>query len=487
MRDEGKARPHWPSPRRSSRGSSLALDIGARIHIARVACKMTQQRLAEPGFSKRAISSIERGKRIPSLGALTVFARRLGVPVAYLLGELDLDVSVLKEQRIPLFPSYDLSTALREEEAQLRLSQAEQFVRQDQPAEAWEVLGGRAEPSEAWPLLVRPTWFWLAGWTLFLLDRSTEAIQCLKQGVDVAEYLRRRASKADYARWDEMIERLYCFLGVAYCALDEQIVAFLHHRRGLGAIEQGLIRDPELKLWIYKGLGNEYFAFARYDEAISAYQMALRYARQSTNKRQHGYAAWGLAVTYQQQDDLFRAKTSYQEALLALGEHGNLHPLARLRAALGMLLVSLREYEEAEKHLQRSLESARRLNDDALRGLALAGFASLYWARRELEQATQAAREGLPLVQQGKDYRSMAHLYLVISSVSLARHDFLAAEEAFQAAVRVGKESFDRDLMSQVCQHYGRFLSEQARFQEAYQVLLFSGPTYVNGQLGEQR
>ena len=48
---------------------------------------MTQTELGWP-LTKGFISEVERGRSLPSLGALVLMAQRLDVPVSYLLGEV---------------------------------------------------------------------------------------------------------------------------------------------------------------------------------------------------------------------------------------------------------------------------------------------------------------------------------------------------------------------------------------------------------------
>jgi HTH-type transcriptional regulator, quorum sensing regulator NprR len=58
-----------------------------------VAARLTQQEVAGGHFSKSYISAIERGKMTPSVPALEYLAGRLQVPLAYLLGETELNQS----------------------------------------------------------------------------------------------------------------------------------------------------------------------------------------------------------------------------------------------------------------------------------------------------------------------------------------------------------------------------------------------------------
>lgn len=81
-----------PSPPVTDAASPLALrqSLGERVRVARAAAHLTQGELAGQTYSKSYISAVERGKMLPSLSALRLLAERLGVPLAYFLGEGDL-------------------------------------------------------------------------------------------------------------------------------------------------------------------------------------------------------------------------------------------------------------------------------------------------------------------------------------------------------------------------------------------------------------
>lgn len=74
--------------------------VGARLHAARDAARLSQRELAFPGCSAAYISRIERGERIPSLQVLRELAHRVGVSEAELAyGREPLDPDVARAVR----------------------------------------------------------------------------------------------------------------------------------------------------------------------------------------------------------------------------------------------------------------------------------------------------------------------------------------------------------------------------------------------------
>src|SRR5881394_3752468 len=74
-----------PSLETANVGKAVAKRVGDNIREVRTKLGMTQAQLAAPEFSISYISAIERGKIRPSLKALSILARRLDVPLTFLL------------------------------------------------------------------------------------------------------------------------------------------------------------------------------------------------------------------------------------------------------------------------------------------------------------------------------------------------------------------------------------------------------------------
>ena len=72
--------------------SEFARNLGSLIRARRRDLGMTQTELGWP-LTKGFVSEVERGRSLPSLGALVLMAQRLDVPVSYLLDEVNLGLS----------------------------------------------------------------------------------------------------------------------------------------------------------------------------------------------------------------------------------------------------------------------------------------------------------------------------------------------------------------------------------------------------------
>ncbi|HEY7123417.1 MAG TPA: helix-turn-helix transcriptional regulator [Ktedonobacterales bacterium] len=443
--------------------------IADRLRTARLSANLTQQELAGGLFSKSYISAVERGKMIPSLQALNVLAQRLAVPVAYLLGEQNIDLVALEESSAVLRSSEEQISAAPTNDPILLLDKAEAFLREDQAQEALTLLGESETPPTGLLLLQWLRWYRLVGWAAGLLGDQEKAIRLLERGLELSQQIHLRIPTAEQPQLKEMVGYLHCFLGNAYCSQDKIDQALDYYQRGLEAIRKDQVHDPELKALIYKGLGRSALALGNYQEASAYYQEALKQAEIVKDQRLLGMILWGLASSYQESDEPFRAKTACLKALNALEQHGNPKSLLQIRINLGQVLLQLDDYQGAEQYLLPGMQEAQTLGDMCMYGVTLVNMASLHRVRGELPQALALIDTARQLLQQHPSHRIEGQMYLTLASIYEAQHNHAAREQAFQDAIRILEEGKEYSSLGKAYESYAQLLSEQGRFQEAFE------------------
>ena len=93
----------------TSRSDDSAESVGARLRRLRLERGLSQRQLASRGISYAYVSRIESGQRIPSVRAIRLLARRLGVTPEYL------------ETGVDIAPVEALELRLSDAELRLRL------------------------------------------------------------------------------------------------------------------------------------------------------------------------------------------------------------------------------------------------------------------------------------------------------------------------------------------------------------------------------
>ena len=450
-------------------GRHETMTIAERVRTARIAANKTQQQLAGETYSKSYISAVERGKMTPSVQALGILADRLGLPMSYFLGESDVDLGALAETSAALRPSPERERQMREEAAILTLSEAEGLIRQSQFDEALRVLQAPDEPPQDLPLAERPRWYWLAGRALVRKGWLKEALPVLERGLNLADTLRAQAPANQKPHLAEMMERLRDQVGGCYYELSQPEMALEYHRRCLAAITDGVVSDLELKLLIYKSLGNDEVALGRHQDAIAFYEEASKLASDLDDPRQQGLAYWGLALAQKSSGDLTRAKSNFQKALAIFEVLDSAQLVSQLRSMFGQILIHLKQYDEAERNLRQSLGAAERSGDSHTRGLALANFAYMHLAKGDPEKAIKTAHDGLKVVKETDDRRTEGQLRLTLAEAYKTKQDAGAAEQSYKEAISTLERTQDREFIGRAHESYGQFLADSGRFQEAYE------------------
>ncbi len=123
-----------------------------------------------------------------------------------------------------------------------------------------------------------------------------------------------------------------------------------------------------------------------------------------------------------------RAKELYQE----LNDERN---VGRLLLALGGLTLLLGDEEQAVEHLRASFARALETDSSADAAQALGGLATVHLRRGEYDEADEAARKALALLEGRDDYlHEICPSYLVLGRALMERGRLDEAEDCFRAA-----------------------------------------------------
>ncbi|HEY7358347.1 MAG TPA: tetratricopeptide repeat protein, partial [Ktedonobacterales bacterium] len=357
----------------------------------------------------------------------------------------------------------------REQDARQMLVEAEAWLVKSQAARALAVLQVEANaPPAALPLIERPRWYWLAGWAGVWAHKYAETIPRMEQGLAVVEIAHAQAPASQKARLAEMAERIRNFLGVCYYDQGQPAKALKQHARCLAAVTNGTVTDPELKLLIYKSMGNDTSTLGRHAEAIDFFKRACKLAEDMNEPRQRGLAYWGLGLVYKSSSDLFRAEAAIREAVNIFERLDDVGLAARLHALLGRVLTLLNEFAKAEQHLRLALKAAEHVQSAHAREVALGNLALLYLAQAAFDEAITTARDGIQSAQQSHNQRGVGQMSQTLAEAYEARGDAAAAEQAYEEALATLMQTEDSEFIGRTHERYGQFLAAQGRFEQAY-------------------
>src|SRR6266702_2345934 len=247
-----------PSLETANVGKAVAGRVGTNIREVRTKLGMTQAHLAAPEFSISYISAIERGKIRPSLKALSILARRLDVPLTFLLEGSPAGAAEARTV------GYSPADAGPDQKVDIDLLQANVLIQQGAFKEAGQLLAPIQPERITTDQVYR--FYLLQGQIHLGLNEYQEAVVDLRAAVTQGEGL----NDSEYT------ERARSLLGKAYYLLYNYTLAIENHQRCNTAIENEQVSDPVFSLEVYSNLANDFFRLGELEKSIEFYHRALQ-------------------------------------------------------------------------------------------------------------------------------------------------------------------------------------------------------------------
>lgn len=124
------------------------------------------------------------------------------------------------------------------------------------------------------------------------------------------------------------------------------------------------IKDLEGEPYHYSEIGDIYIRKKMYDSALIALQLSLRYTRErklSINELEPTIVL-NIAKTYRLLNNNALARTYYDSAFVTFKKNENQYGLAQIDLGRGLVLMTENKFADAQKLIEKSAETAHRLN-----------------------------------------------------------------------------------------------------------------------------
>jgi transcriptional regulator with XRE-family HTH domain len=444
-------------------GENPLTGLGQRLREARHRLGLTQDDVAQPEFTKSYVSAVERGKARPSLKALELMSRRLGIPMPELLAVAPEAVETI-----------DLAALA--EDVEYQLDGARRAIDTGQGSEALRLIAVAEETAgDALDDLGAATRYRLSYLKALAYLRAGEAGAAqreLTQTLDLA---------AELDDGGEAAERVRNLIGGAYCEQNLPQLALEYHTRGVQAIQAGVVKDPNLQLLIYSNLANDYWALGDAQRAVAFYQEALKLLDRVGNMERQSGIYWGLSVAYKALGDVARAALYAQRAIGIYEAMANQTAAAQMSVNLAELLIDRGDYAAADAALAR----ARPLLEAGGNALYLSAlyqrYAALELARgRQAEAADYSARgvqlsEAVYQAQAGQgDPAARSHMlrtYIralrMAGRVAEAQGDPATADARFTTALDLARDAELWEAAADLAYAYAELLTARGAHEQA--------------------
>ena len=420
-------------------GDARQETIGERLRRLRRERGLSQRELASPGVSYAYISRIEGGARRPSVKALRMLARKLGVTADYL----------------------ETGSEIRDtEERELRIADAELELRlADDTAEAERKLEALSEEAlEAGDALAASRSSIALGLAAAHAGRNHDAIKRLETGLELADVS------------PSMRPDVYATLGRALAASGETQRAVDLFERCLDDVSRETPDDLTARVRFTTYLSYALTDLGDLERAEEVLQEAIAKAEEATDAYSRVRLYWSVARLSDVQGRSAAALTYIRRAIALLDVTDDTLHLARAHLLAGSIMLSQGNTQGAARHY----DLAERLYGPSAEPDDLAG---LYTEQSKLAalrgDADEAIRRAEAAVEAASDeyLRERGSALWALADAKALKGDVDGANDAFrQATELLGEHGHRRDHI-EAYRAWGKFLRRAGREEQALEVL----------------
>lgn len=431
-------------------GKAVAARVGTNIREVRTKLGLTQAQLAAPEFSISYISAIERGKIRPSLKALSILAKRLDVPLTFLLEGSPAGAAEARAV------GYSPADSGPDQRVDVDLLSANVLVQQHAYTQANELLAPiqpeRITTDQVYRLYL------LRGQIHLGLNEYQEAVVDLRAAVTQGEGL----NDIEY------IERARNLLGKAYFLLYNYTLAMENHLRCYNAIESGHITDPVFALDVYSNLANDYFRHGDLEKAISFYHRALE-TLDEMNRDSKSFAQKYMEIgrSYKSVGKLTIARDYIMRSLAIYEMRDEQRLVGLTHQRLGKTLEKQNDLDGAEAEYRHAIAIERELDDDIASSICHTSLAELLLKRGQGAEAEQEAQEALKYAQASQDAQTQGQALIALAQIRHNADDFQSADELFTRALEQLDASNAHELAASAYFRYANLLEQRNEVQRS--------------------
>ncbi|HET8910773.1 MAG TPA: tetratricopeptide repeat protein [Ktedonobacteraceae bacterium] len=439
-----------PSLETANVGKAVAARVGTNIREVRTKLGLTQAQLAAPEFSISYISAIERGKIRPSLKALSILARRLDVPLTFLLEGSPAGAAEARAV------GYSPADSGPDQRIDVDLLQASVLIQQQAYTEA-EALLVPIQPDRITTDQVYRLYL-MRGQVHFGAGEYQEAVVDLRAAVTQGEGL----NDVEY------IERARNLLGKAYFSLYNYTLAVENHLRSNAAIEQGQINDPIFSLEVYSNLANDYFRLGDLERAITFYNRALA-TLDGMDRDSKSFAQKYMEISqrYKSVGKLAMAR-DYAMRSLAIYEMRDEQRLVGLtHQRLGKTLEKQNDLDTAESEYRQAIAIESELHDEISASICHTSLAELLLKRSQPEEAGQEAQQALDFARSSGDAQTQGQALMALAQIRHTVGDFEKADKLFNEALELLDTSNAHEIAASAYFRFANLLEERGEVQRS--------------------
>ncbi|WP_410575751.1 tetratricopeptide repeat protein [Amycolatopsis sp. cmx-4-61] len=225
--------------------------------------------------------------------------------------------------------------------------------------------------------------------------------------------------------------------------------------------------DPQRRAIASNNLGLALRATRRFDEAITAHQLAIGIYRDVGDQHGEGQAWNNLGLALQEVRRFDEAIAAHQEAGNISRKVGDRRGEGQAWINLGNALREVRRFDEAVSADQQAIDICREVGDRRGEGQAWTNLGKALREVRRFDEAVSADQQAIDIYREVGDRRGEGQAWTNLGNALGEVQQFDEAVSADQQAIDIYRELGDRHGEGQAWNNLGVALWEVRRFDEA--------------------
>jgi len=426
--------------------SLLGQAVGAKIRAARQALKYTQSQLASTDFSVSYISAIERGKIRPSLRALEILAKRLGLTSTDLIpqnGQNDIhfrdSIRTFKNDSAPL---------------ELELIEAQICILQGEAERAIARLENITTKYLQDHHLTQQRY--LLGWAYLDAAQFQKCQEVLIEAEKLAD------KQNDHYR----SLRIYNISGLAFAAMRDHSRALQAHQQCLTLLDQTQPQDLFFRCHLYNSLGQHYTNLNDFDSAINSFNQAIALTEELLTLQKLPSMYADMATQYANAQDYPLAALNAYKCLHLYSHQVDTSLRSEIYHYLGRALMKV-DQEQARAYLENALQRISNEQDLLTQASIVSRLAEWFQVHAELEEAEKHAKQAYELAKAYGDTIIAVEALLCLGRILYAQARYEEGNQHFVDGLKMLERLNMTDEFSEQSASYAQLLGEQGKAQEA--------------------
>jgi tetratricopeptide (TPR) repeat protein len=420
--------------------------VGASLRAARLARKFTQSQLAQPDFSVSYISAIERGQIHPSLRALEIFARRLGISSTDLLSKQTGHAPQVVSEK-------DVKNEIKQD-TELQLLEAQLFLLQGNYNQAVTVLHTLSSDTLKPQQEIRQCY--LLGIALYHSGLLQESESVLTQALNKAIHHN-----------DFFVKHIRNALGLVYVSMRNYTQGFEYQLRNLDQLEkEQQPRDAFFDAQVYTNIGLHDRDLNKIDDAIEMFQHAIAQTKAFLSSESLTTMYWNLSRYLAETKQYFLA-TLYGHKTLQLLLQEYIDSLrSEMYHYLGQALLH-QDQQKALIYLEELLQDSTLEKDTLAFASITATTAEVLYRQGKVKKAYEYAQKACQLASAYEDHIVTASIILTCASIAYAQKDYQVGDTQFMAGLNMLQRLNNREELADKSARYAQLLEERGLSNEA--------------------